>query len=137
MRRGLALLLSCAALLGGCASIEAPYSVPAYEGTYTVREAVEQRASLDGERINVIGLLETCQPLSCGLSEGEYWLSLGSSPDFDERASRFEGKEVVIAATFHDTCVSDPASGMIAACSDRPDTLSEPTLIGLARFFRS
>lgn len=133
----LALLLLCAVPFGGCAKLEAPYSVAPYKGTYTVREAVEQRAKLDGQRINIIGVLEDCRKLSCALTQGEYRLSLGVSPEFDERAPPFDGEEVVIAATFENLCATDPEPDANATCSDLPDTLAEPIILGPARFFRS
>ena len=107
------------------------------DSTYTVREVIEQRVELEGQRINVIGSLSHCQALSCGLSQGEFYLSIGSSSEFDEAATGFAGDEVVVAAKFTGECVSDPSSGILAVCADRSNTLSQPKLLGLARFFRS
>lgn len=119
------------ALLGGCASIGTTH------GTYSVQYVVEHRNDLAGQKINVVGTLTSCQPLSCNLSNGEYHLSIGPSEDFDDAAARYIGEEVVVSATFTGDCVSDPQAGVFAVCADRSRTLANPELISLARYFRS
>ncbi|UIP06731.1 hypothetical protein LY632_13810 [Erythrobacter sp. SDW2] len=129
MRDGVVLLASLA--LAGCI---APGRA---ENTFTVSEVVDHSSELEGQRINVIGTLSDCQPLSCSLRAADgYWLSIGKSDEFDYAAERFRGQEVVVAATFTGKCVSDPKAEIIAVCTDRSETLADPKILGLASLFR-
>ena len=130
MRRAVAVLFSSFALAGCIAPGRA-------ENTFTVSEVVDGSAELKGQRINVVGTLSDCQPLSCGLrAAGGYWLSIGSSDEFDIAAERFRGQEVVVAATFTGKCVTKPKSELIAVCGDRSETLADPKILGLASLSR-
>jgi hypothetical protein len=105
--------------------------------TFTVAGVISRTPELKGQRINVIGTLSDCQVLSCSLhAEGGYRLSIGPSDDFDAAAARFRGQDVVVAATFTGDCVDSPNDGLIVACADRSDTLSNPRMLGLASLFR-
>lgn len=126
------LLLSLLAV-AGC--VTGPSSSP-----LTVRHVIEDARSLDGREIVVAGWLEHCQPLSCALyasvedvrSDNPYYLSIGSRPWFDA-ATRGSGPAwIVLRARLHNRCINDPASGVIAMCSDRPETL-EPIALTNSR----
>lgn len=109
------------------------------ERPLSVREVVENAQALDGREIVVSGWIETCQRLSCplyGSSEevGKdwpiYYLSIGPSRWFESFARRHAPTRVTLRARVDARCITDPATGAIAACADRANSL-EP--LGLVR----
>jgi hypothetical protein len=100
--------------------------------SWSVRQVVENRHSLDGTTIIVRGWLADCRRLSCGLYDSReeeradrihYYLSIAATPWFDREVEPYTPSYVVLAARLNDMCISDPAAETIAACADRPDTL--------------
>lgn len=117
-------------LLAGCVNISS-------ERTLSVREVVENARTLNGQEIKVAGWLESCQPLSCGIfgsaeevdSDFPYYLGIGRSAWFDSVARQHAPGQIVLRARVRDVCISDPATGIIAACADRSGTLEPLALI--------
>ena len=101
------------------------------ERALSVREVVQNAPGLDGREILVTGWIEYCWRLSCPLFESAadvwkddgYFLSIGSSRGFDAFAAPQAPARVTFRARVHDRCISDPATGTIAACADRAGTL--------------
>lgn len=116
-------------LLAGCVGVSG-------ERTLSVREIVENARTLDGQEVTVAGWLESCQPLSCGIfgsaeevdSDFPYYLGIGRSAWFDSVARKHAPGQIVLRARFRDACISDPSTGIIAACADRSGTL-EPLAV--------
>ncbi len=98
----------------------------------SVRHVMENAEALDGQEIIISGWIEDCQPLSCSLwaSSREprggglhYQLSIASSRWFDAFARRKAPTYVTLRARLNAECVTDPASGTIALCADRAESL--------------
>jgi hypothetical protein len=102
-----------------------------------VQEVVRQAPGLDGREIAVRGWIEECSRLSCALYNSDredgggrpYFLSIGPSPWLDAFAARHAPTAVTLRARLHDRCISDPATGAIAVCADRPNTLEPIALL--------
>lgn len=103
----------------------------------SVRRVIENAEALDGQEITVTGWIEYCHRRSCPLFDSkpearddrsEYWISIGASRWFDTFAARKAPGPVTLRAKFDASCVSDPASGIIAACADRADSLKPRAL---------
>ncbi len=102
-----------------------------------VRDVVENARALDGQEIVVSGWLQHCQRLSCGIyasaKEAEkdwpYYLSIGPSRWFDTFAQRAAPTRIVLRARLHNRCISNPATQIVGACTDRGDTLEPLALI--------
>jgi hypothetical protein len=107
------------------------------ERPLTVQHVVENARALDGREVVVSGWMEQCQRLSCGIfasaaevdKDFPYYLSIGPSRWFDPLAQRAAPGPIVMRARVHDRCISDPATQIIAACSDRNGTLEPLSLI--------
>lgn len=114
-------------------------AVPAQgERPLSVREVMENAGTLDGREIVVSGWIEECHRLSCTLYASrrearkdwpDYWLSIGSSGWFDSFAARNAPTRVTLRARFDARCVTDPASGIIALCADRVNSLAPIALV--------
>jgi hypothetical protein len=109
------------------------------ERPLSVRYVVENAGVLDGRDIVVSGWLQACQHLSCSLYDSaeeagkdspSYFLSIGRSPWFDSFARRSAPTRITLRARVDASCISDPATGVFALCTDRPNSL-EP--LGLVR----
>ena len=108
------------------------------ERALTVKQVVENARALDGQEILVTGWIDYCHRLSCPLFDSAeevgkdwpYFLSIGRSSWFDSFARRHAPTRVTFRSRVDARCISDPATGVIAACADRANSL-EP--LGLAR----
>ena len=111
-------------VLGGCATHAAPRVLD-------VREIVENAGALDGKEVLVSGWMANCHPLSCGLFQSRretgrsfpYYLSIGPSDWFDAFANHGPARQVVLRVRVNAKCISNPGTGEIAVCADRPTTL--------------
>jgi hypothetical protein len=108
----------------------------------TVAEVVENAEALDGREIVVAGWLDQrCYRFSCGIhasarevkmevkEELPYYLSIGRSRWFDAFSERAAPTRIVLRARLHDRCISNPATGIIAVCADRSNTLEPIALV--------
>ena len=113
---------------------------------------IENQDDLDGKTVTVRGWVQNCERLSCGLhdSRAEYrrnlspepvpgpgdphglgfHLSIGASQWFDEEAALNAPSYVVMTARVDTRCMNVPKDGLIAACTDRPNTLAPIKIIG-------
>ena len=113
-------------VLAGCATMKQPAD------TLSVYEVAKRHAELDGKIIRVRGVVKYCQHLSCVLystDNRDHFLSLGTSPSFDDAIDLHLGHEVVVEATLNDDCVQDFDTGVIVMCSDRSDTLHNARIV--------
>lgn len=100
---------------------------------------MENAGALDGREILVSGWVEHCERLFCELyasrreSRGRSWpvyyLSIGSSAWLDAFVRRNGPGRVTLRARFDARCVTDPRSGIIAACADRVSSLRPIALV--------
>ena len=116
------------------------------DGTvWSVRQVMDNPEAAEGKVINVRGWVQHCERLGCGLydSREEYRrsqdpdrgpgpgdpeglgfdLSIGTSAWFDEEAALNAPSYVVMTVRVDGRCMNDPKYGIIAACTDRSDTL--------------
>ena len=112
---------------------------------WSVRQVIENQDALDGRVITVRGWVRYCERLGCALYDSRaeerldrdpdrgpgpgdpyglgFHLSIGGYPWFDEQAHLNAPSYVVMVAKVDGRCMNDPKEGIIAACTDRPDTL--------------
>jgi hypothetical protein len=108
------------------------------ERPLSVRQVIENAQALDGREITVAGWIQACRHLSCSLHASAeeagrerpvYFLSIGRSGWFDAFARRNAPARIALRARVDARCITDPASGIIAACTDRPASLDPRGLV--------
>ncbi|HEX8381204.1 MAG TPA: hypothetical protein VF619_11735 [Allosphingosinicella sp.] len=117
-------------LLSGC--VAGPTERP-----LSVEEVVENASALNGREIVVVGWLDQCFRFSCGIyasakeakKDFPYYLSIGRSRWFDSFAQRAAPTRIALRARLDDRCISNPATEIIALCTDRSGTLEPLALI--------
>ena len=116
--------------LGGCVTHHSQHPM-------TVQQVVQEARTLDGQEVVVTGWLQECRRLSCPLyasaeeaeKEQPSFLSIGPSVWFDPLSLHLARTRITLRARFNSRCVSDPASGVIAVCTDRPASLEPIRMI--------
>ena len=113
----------------------------------TIEQIFARHEDLAGQRVQVRGWLQRCQPLSCYITPrrsdggrrrgGGTFLSIGPSKEFDVSVAQAWSKEIVVEGAVG-SCFSHPPGDPnykpdeIVACIDRGGNLLAPRLIELS-----